>query len=173
MTGEPIFDRLDEAWHGLVQHGRQDADGVRHIWENLTRRNHDNETATPAVSLTGKASAMNLSEIYDRFKADVEAEKAKVEEYAQSHLPALAAFAQAAASNPLVAAAMSVVHLPVSYLQDLANLVNDAETKLAAQKQAEADAAAAQQAALDAANPPAPAEPAPADPAADPSAAMA
>ena len=158
VDDSPIFDRLEDAWHGVTSHGRQDAAGVRRVWQQLT---HHDSAATPAAAATGKAAtAMTLTEIYDRFKADADADVVRAKEYAEQHLPALAAFAQAAASNPLVAAALNIVHLQPDFLNTLASVITEADSKLGAAKQAAADAEAAQQAALAAAAPP---EPAPAE----------
>lgn len=92
-------------------------------------------------------------EFLARLQADVDADAARVKEYAEVHLPMLAQLAQAMSTNPLVAAALNVVHLQPEFLSTLASVLMEADSKLGAAKQAQADADAAAQAALAAAQP--------------------
>ncbi len=93
---------------------------------------------TPGTTVP-EETTMDLARLEQDIRGDVEAAKAKAEEVwnhsksvLEQHLPQLAAVAQQAASNPLVDAALSAVHLSPGFLTSIAELVTKAEAELAA-----------------------------------------
>lgn len=99
-----------------------------------------------------------LPEFVDRLRGDIEADLARAKVYGEEHLPMLANLAEQMSTNPLVAAALGIVHLEPGFLGTLASVITEADNKLGAAKQAQADADAAAAAALAAATPEVPHE---------------
>ncbi len=113
---------------------------------------------TPGATVP-KGTTMNLTQLEADIRTEAQAAVAKAKEVVthaetvvEQHLPQLADLAQKAATNPLIDAALSAVHVSPSFLASLAEMLMKADADLAAL-----------------APPPAPETPAePSDPAAQP-----
>jgi hypothetical protein len=75
---------------------------------------------------------VNLSQIVTDFKTHFETSKTDAEKFLTEHLPALAGLAEHAATNPLIDAALSAVHISPEMLNALATVITKVDADLAA-----------------------------------------
>lgn len=108
----------------------------------------------------------NLSVMINDLKSHFESEKTSVETFLGVHLPALAAVAEKASSNPVVDAVMAAAHLSPDWFTALAEVINKADAALGVAVEARAAAEAAAAAATGQPVPEPVPEPVPVDPAA-------
>jgi hypothetical protein len=73
---------------------------------------------------------VNLAQIETDVRGAIERIATEAKNVLETHLPQVATFAEAAAANPLVDAALAVVHLPPSMLTALARVITEADAAL-------------------------------------------